>query len=252
MTNFYYTMMTDLTRERIVPRVYQNETHAILYAIQIPLILIGLTCPCLMIFLDSRDYQNVEDNVYPVDDLTIAKLERARDKLCKQEIYYFEKEIAGYLKLEENDFRSGSCVAFSQYHSTLHPYFSLFTRFDYRLKRLTRFALVLGQVAIITIFLWMTYSNPFKDYVAENMGISEEVWVERRWFFISIILSIFTLPLPDRCLPIFKTQMYLLNDLSKTPEDFLNEDEDHKKTEADEADGAGDKADGEKANAGEG
>jgi len=47
-----------------------------------------------MIFLDAKDYQNVEDNIYPVDDETISKLEVARHALCKQEIYYKEKEIS--------------------------------------------------------------------------------------------------------------------------------------------------------------
>ena len=255
ITNFYYTMLTDLTRERIIPRVFQNETHSILYAIQIPLILIGIIFPCLMIFMDAKDYQNVEDNVYPVDDLTIAKLERARNKLCKQEIYYNEKEISRYLKLEENDFRSGSCIAFMAFHRTLHPYFSLATRFDYRLKRLTRFALVLGQISMITIFLWISYSYPAEDWIHDKGIMDRETWVDRRWFYVSIFLSLFTMPLPDRCLPIFKTQMYLLNDLSKTPEDFLKDEEDVKKTEADEQDGAaGDKNDDDdaKSKAGEG
>jgi len=162
--------MTDLERERDNPRVYQNVQHTILYAIQVPLILFGLVFPCIMIFLDAKDYQNVEDNVYPVDDLTIAKLEHARNKLCKQEIYYNEKEIARYLELNDNDFRSGSCIAFMTFHRTLHPLFSLFTRFDYRLKRLTRFSFFLGQVSLITILLWFAYSTPFAEYIEDLIG----------------------------------------------------------------------------------
>lgn len=53
--------------------------------------------------------------MYPVDDLTIAQLERVTNRLCKQQIYYNEKEIARYLELNENEFRSGSCVAFSTF-----------------------------------------------------------------------------------------------------------------------------------------
>ena len=37
-----------------------------------------------MVYLDAQDYQGVEDHIYPVDDFTIAKLERARNYLCKQ------------------------------------------------------------------------------------------------------------------------------------------------------------------------
>jgi len=68
-----------------------------LLAIGIPLLLVGVMLPCIMLYLDARDYQLVEDNIYPVDDLTIAKLEKARNMLCKQMIYYNEKEIARYM-----------------------------------------------------------------------------------------------------------------------------------------------------------
>ena len=49
-----------------------------------------------MIYKDGHDYQQVEDNMYPVDDDLIARLEFARGYLCKQMIYYKEKEIAQY------------------------------------------------------------------------------------------------------------------------------------------------------------
>ena len=45
---------------------------------------------------------------------------------------------------------------------TLHPYVSLFTYFDYRLKRLTRFYFVLGQISLITLLLWIYYSKWIK------------------------------------------------------------------------------------------
>ena len=72
--NWYYTIITDISREENKPPVYQNETHSILLAVLIPLIFIGLVLPIIMIYLDSQDYQYVEDNFYPVDDLMIAKL----------------------------------------------------------------------------------------------------------------------------------------------------------------------------------
>ena len=211
--------MNDLDRERFNPYIPQDTTHTILLVIQLFLIIFGVLMPCLMIFLDAKDYQNVEDNVYPVDDLTIAQLELARNALCRQEIYYREKEIAQYLKLEANEFRSGSGVAFAIFHRTLHPLFSLFTHFDYRRKRLTRFAFVLGQISLITILLWIAYSIPATEHISAYFGMPEEIWIDRRWFFIQIALSFIMLPLPDRCCCFFKTAMYLVNDESKTPDE---------------------------------
>ena len=219
--NYYYSMLTDLTRTRVYPKNEQWVDHTIMMAILMPLTLIGLIFPCMMILLDSRDYQSVEDNVYPVDDLTIAQLERVTNRLCKQQIYYNEKEIARYLELNENEFRSGSCVAFSTFQRNLHPYTSLFTRFDYRSKRLTRFYIVLGQMSLITVLLWIAYSNGATTTLAELFGFEEEEWLSRRQLIISLALSLITIPLPDRCCCFFKTTMYLLNDESRAPDDHL-------------------------------
>lgn len=134
-----------------------------------------------------------------------------------QEIYYREKEIAQYLKLEANDFRSGSGVAFVIFHRTLHPLFSLFTHFDYRKKRVTRFAFFLGQISLITILLWIFYSIPMTERIADMLGMEEEIVMDRRWFFIQIFLSFIMLPMPDRCCCFFKTAMYMVNDESMTP-----------------------------------
>ena len=90
------------------------------------------------------------------------------------------------------------------FHRTLHPYFSLFTKFDYRLKRLTRFTFVLGQISLITVCLWLCYSQWFIDW-----GITEEMG-EHRPYILSLILSLLTLPLPRRFCCCFETQMYLL------------------------------------------
>lgn len=185
-----------------MPTLYQDETHTVLYAILIPLIFVGLVFPIILIYLDSEDYQKVEDNFYPVDDLMIAKLQYSRHHLCKQMVYYKEKEIAEYRKLRE--FRSGSVAAFMTFHRTLHPYFSLFSRFDYQYKRLTRFSFILGQWCLITLLLWICYSKLFFDWgVTDFMG-------DHRPFYVSLGLSIFTLPMPRRCCCFFRTQMYLL------------------------------------------
>lgn len=85
LTNFYYTVITDLDLALNAKQAVNSEkTRGVLYAVLIPLGLIGLFMPIIMIILDQRDYQRIEDNIYPVDDYTIAKLERARDYLCKQ------------------------------------------------------------------------------------------------------------------------------------------------------------------------
>lgn len=132
-------------------------------------------------------------------------------------IYYKEKEIAEYRKLRE--FRSGSVAAFMTFHRTLHPYFSLFSNFDYRYKRLTRFSFVLGQWCLITLLLWVCYSQIFIDNgLKEAMG-------DHRPYYISLALSLLTLPMPRRCCCFFRTQMYLL----QVEEDKEDDEDDEEK-----------------------
>ena len=154
----------------------------------------------------------MEDNLYKVKESTIIKFVAARRKLCKQEAYYNEKEIEKYLALEEGDFRSGSSTAFSIYHRLLHPSVSLFSRFDYRLKRLTRFTIFLGQICVVTLLQWFAYSSQF-----DKWGITDQIR-SHRVFYVSLVLSLFMLPLPRKFLCCFETEMYLLKEQPLPPE----------------------------------
>ena len=74
------------------------------------------------------------------------------------------------------------------------------------MKRLTRFTHVLAQTSIITILLWICYSQIFID-----LGLTEMMG-DHRPFYVSLALSLLTLPLPRRCCCCFETQMYLLKE----------------------------------------
>ena len=74
------------------------------------------------------------------------------------------------------------------------------------MKRLTRFSAVLAQTSIITILLWLCYSQVFID-----LGLTEMMG-DHRPFYVSLALSLLTLPLPRRCCCCFETQMYLLKE----------------------------------------
>ena len=81
MTNFYYSIITDSSLDLIIIPTYLDTTHTVILAITVPLILIGLLVPCLMVALDSADYQRVEDNLYKVPESTAKALQQARNYL---------------------------------------------------------------------------------------------------------------------------------------------------------------------------
>ena len=68
--------------------------------------------------------------------------------------------------------------------------------------------------------MWLIYSQRFTNYITdeeEGLGFAEADWLNYRWLYMSLLLSLFTIPAPDRCCCWFKTSMYLLNDESRHP-----------------------------------
>ena len=47
------------------------EVNYILLAVAIPLIFCGLFMPCIMVCLDRNDYENIENDVYKVEEKVI-------------------------------------------------------------------------------------------------------------------------------------------------------------------------------------
>jgi len=75
---------------------------------------------------------------------------------------------------------------------TQHPLMSLFAYFDYRMSRLVRFIIILGQVSLITILVFLAYSKLGHEYLGEENSI-------RKTLYIAATLSIVTVPLPKSC-----------------------------------------------------
>ena len=94
-------------------------------------------------------------------------------------------------------------VAFKAFLRNMHPVNSLFQRFDYRLKRFMRMCMLLGQVCIITILVWVCYSEEVKKReIIVNLG-------SYRPFWISFVLGFLTLPLPRCFSACFMTTLYV-------------------------------------------
>ena len=145
MHNFYYSLIIDTSLEEvIVPEELANEILDEFLAIVVPMIAVGIVVPLIMVYCDAKDYKKIEDNFYGVDDLTYAKLERALDYLCTQQVYYNEIEISKYHELDEGVFRPGSWTSFAIFNRRLNPYCNIWQHFDYRMKRLMRFSLFLA------------------------------------------------------------------------------------------------------------
>ena len=77
---------------------FVTEFNYIMLAVAIPLVFFGLFMPCIMVCLDRHDYENVENDVYKVDEKVIEHMVNNK-KLkykCRQAVYYKLKEIERY------------------------------------------------------------------------------------------------------------------------------------------------------------
>ena len=109
-------------------------------------------------------------------------------------------------------FRSGSWEAFKTYSRNCHPFFSLFMRFDYQIKRILRLSVVIAQVCLITLAILFLYAADNDEWrIYEKLD-------DFKWFWISLLLSILTLPVPRWVFHMVKTEIYVLKeDQDATP-----------------------------------
>ena len=95
-------------------------------------------------------------------------------------------------------------TAFTTFNRQLHPFISLFAFYDFRLSRMTRFTLVLGQLSLITLLTMICFSRTGDE--AFNDAKKD------RLFSVSLLLSFLTLPLPRRFFACLETQLYVMKD----------------------------------------
>ena len=105
-----------------------------------------------------------------------------------------------------DDFKNWT--VFKVFLKTIHPFFGLFTYYDYRMDRFTRFTFVLGQVSLITIIVYLTVSH------TGNKIFDEEL--DERTFKTStltaLVISALTLPLPYSATRCLHSEIYVCKD----------------------------------------
>ncbi len=95
--------------------------------------------------------------------------------------------------------------AVSVFNSLYHPLISTFTRYDYRHSRCFRLSLLLGQMSLITILVILAFAK-----TGEAVNEEKSNWVNM--LVLSLILSLFTLPLPSGCCKCFEKKLYRFKD----------------------------------------
>lgn len=87
--------------------------------------------------------------------------------------------------------------------------------YDYKFSRLTRFTMVLGQVSLITLLNWLCFAKAGHEIFGNDF--------KERLVFVSLLLSLITLPLPMKVYQCIERQIYVLRDEQETPADMSKE-----------------------------
>ena len=199
----------------------------IIVAVIAPLAVIGLCCPCIFICLDKNDYEALEMDSFDISDEICDQVMQKRNYSCIQEVYYRLKELDKFKGItDEQEFRSGSWLAFKAFMRSQHPCYSLFTRFDYRFKRAMRFFIVLAQICIITLLCWAAYSVEAKKY--KTLTDLKEY----KAYWVSLVLGFLTLPLPRLLNGCCMTELYVMKEEKKERQKLFG-DENAEEVQAD-------------------
>ena len=73
-----------------------SSFHWQIALIVIPLAIMGLCCPCVLLWFDKRDYEDLEMDIYDIDQDVAVHMAKLRNAVCVQEVYYNFKEIEKY------------------------------------------------------------------------------------------------------------------------------------------------------------
>ena len=115
----------------------------------------------------------------------MKKFQIARGYECEQIVFFQDRLLHSYL--DEEELTCGSVG--STFRSTLHPFFSLFSYYDYRMSRFDRFTFVLGQVSLITLLVFLCFSKTGLEWFGEDHST-------RKMLYMAGALSILLIPLP--------------------------------------------------------
>ena len=201
-------MITDRSRELEVVVEFRYKFHRILLWVVIPFLLLGCCCPLVAWQLDTYSLIHIEDDDYDVSDAVVEDFHRRRHKRYKykQQIYYNLAQIEEYQHFK--NFRSGRWTPIWLYLRHLHPIFNIAMIFNIEFKRLFRLSLVTAQLSLITLLCWAAYSKRIEEMSMEwGYGDFRRVR-DHKVLYVSLILSIFTIPVPTWAVSCFRTKMY--------------------------------------------
>eukprot|EP00347_Sterkiella_histriomuscorum_P002273 403368790 len=209
---FYYAIGTDYSRIYIPPEkslldyllqlLSQFDTSII--AILFFMIFMLVVMPAIAIWRDMKDYQLIQNGEFNISD-EILKQIAAKKQKPYDAVVYNKQRYEKYLQIESLSFMT----LFKIFLSELHPFFSIFTRFDFELKRTIRLMFIIYQVGLVAIICGLafgtTYRNDEREFEEREVGYDSTD--QSNGVLAGFIIAVLCLPTMSKFTNCFKSKI---------------------------------------------
>merc|ERR1712096_478713 len=124
-----------------------REHLNLLLLVIVPMIIFIIVVPPVLLFLEYRDWASIEIDKFKIGDRFLKKFQERTELKHVTEAYYKIIDVQWYMKFKS--FESGTMNAYQVAACNFPPFISLFTKFDYRLRRMSRLAILMFQTNLI-------------------------------------------------------------------------------------------------------
>jgi len=127
----------------------------------IPVLIVILICalvfPCLVMRLDSRDYAALKHDSIIVTDDFIRKV-AIKKRQPFELVIYSKRRFSRFINAK----RLSCCMILKTFILELHPFISLFSRFDIELKRMVRVVFFCYQMYIVASISGLAFGTNYR------------------------------------------------------------------------------------------
>lgn len=163
----FITIGNDYTRLPILDNTDQNAFSQVLSTIKnfdssvIPVLIVififALVLPCLVMRLDSRDYADLKHDSILVSDDFIRKV-AIKKRQPFELVIYSKRRYSRFISAKS----LSCCLILKTFILELHPFISLFSRFDIELKRMVRLVLFCYQMYAVASISGLAFGTTYR------------------------------------------------------------------------------------------
>ncbi|CDW91789.1 UNKNOWN [Stylonychia lemnae] len=160
-------------------------------AIVFCIIFLILLMPFVAICLDKSDYADLKTNKFVITDEFLRKIAQKKN-LPYQSVIYSKSRYDSYLQIEQLD----CWQLYKIFICEIHPFFNIFYKFDFELKRLIRLMFLTFQVCTVAIICGLVFGTTYRvdEQDEEKRSLHLDTTDEQNGIIAGAILGVLLFP----------------------------------------------------------